>query len=758
MQNIAAYNRFLRKLIREYRLVKYKLAYMHGSFRDKDIHGIDVNSESRFFFDNTTKTELVNLYNQYFQKHFHEELKAAQNICEHKFDFLSHPVQHGDEVDWSLDPISQKRWDKGFSFDIIYRGPDRLGDIKLPWELNKHQYFFTLGKIYWMTGNDAFCKEIISQIASWIDKNPIHRGINWISSLEIGMRIISWIMAYPFIVEKIEKGFRNAFLSSLYHQLTFVEQNLSLVKFANTHLIGEASSLIMGGLFLKSKKSSRWITKGLKILSIEISKQVSADGIHREQSLNYQRFFLDYYYLILILLRLNKIEYPRMLDCIVEKMTEFILNSLKPDGLPPPFSDADDARGIYVKQDCVNDYYGILSLGAVLFRRGDFKYVARNLSQEIIWLLGNEGVHSYRQIKPIRPQKTSISYKHGGYYIMKGAWTSHPSYLIFDCGPLGYGLAGHGHADALSFQLYYNGFNYLTDPGTYSYNIDYDWRNYFRSTPAHNTISVDGLDQSEIKDRMAWKTSAKAQCNMWLTSEWFDMVDGEHKGYKRLEDPVLHRRVIFFNKNDFWIIFDFLKCNSEHIFDYYLHLGLNCYLDLDHNNNRISLTSPENRTITISFIENPNTDLELRAYRGDEKTRLGWLSEKYGSKVPTSTIRARKCGRGDTNFVTSINSATNNYDVIIHRNDCDLIAFSICNTETKIAETLFYSLHSPTAFDVDNIFFNGSLFYIRRNRSRPLLLYAKDFYEVDVSNNIAIHSDKIIHECTISEYPRGYNP
>ncbi len=93
---------------------------------------------------------------------------------------------------------------------------------------------------------------------------------------------------------------------------------------------------------------------------------------------------------------------------------------------------------------------------------------------------------------------------------------THEIRLVVDAGPLGYrSIAAHGHADALSFTLSVGGLEFLVDPGTYAYHTQGAWRQYFRGTAAHNTVRVDGQDQSESGGNFMWLRKARAGCNLW---------------------------------------------------------------------------------------------------------------------------------------------------------------------------------------------------------------------------------------------------
>ena len=118
-----------------------------------------------------------------------------------------------------------------------------------------------------------------------------------------------------------------------------------------------------------------------------------------------------------------------------------------------------------------------------------------------------------------------------------------------DFGPLGLGsTAAHGHADALSLWLSIDGEYFLIDAGTYAYHSHPEWRTFFRSTAAHNTVCVDGRSQSEMAGRFLWSSKANAHLLRFEDSFGQVTIEGEHDGYMRLPDPVNHRRTVKFDR------------------------------------------------------------------------------------------------------------------------------------------------------------------------------------------------------------------
>ena len=171
------------------------------------------------------------------------------------------------------------------------------------------------------------------------------------------------------------------------------------------------------------------------------------------------------------------------------------------------------------------------------------------------------------------------AFPEGGYYILgRDFETESEIRLIVDAGPLGYrAIAAHGHADALAFTLSVGGREFLIDPGTYAYHTQGPWRQYFRGTAAHNTVRVDGVDQSVSGGNFMWLKKAHAGCRRWSTSAERDVFDGWHDGYMRLGDPVFHRRRITLDKPARrFRIDDVLEACGEHEVELFFHCSELC--------------------------------------------------------------------------------------------------------------------------------------------------------------------------------------
>ena len=212
-----------------------------------------------------------------------------------------------------------------------------------------------------------------------------------------------------------------------------------------------------------------------------------------------------------------------------------------------------------------------------------------------------------------------------------------------DAGALGYRtIAAHGHADALSFTLSAGGRELLVDPGTYAYHTHPVWRNYFRGTGAHNTVRIDGLDQSVPGGNFMWLAKARAGCSLWLSSADKDSFEGWHDGYMRLEDPVKHRRLIELDKRARRVIVeDTLEMEEEHEVELFFHCSELCSVD------RVDgafLVSQKNVSMTMRLPQHGKAATHL--YQGSVAPILGWVSRAFDRRTPSPTIvwRARLTG------------------------------------------------------------------------------------------------------------------
>ena len=495
-------------------------------------------------------------------------LDKADRICKCNFDLLGFStLSFGTPINWHFEPQSGKHLPLVHWSKLDYLDAELAGDKKIVWELNRHQYFATLGQAYWLTGDERYARTFIDQLESWMEANPPKVGINWASSLEIAFRSMSWLWAFHFFKSSTSltnKTFTRA-LKFLYLSARHLESYLSTYFSPNTHLTGEALGLFfLGTLLPEFREARRWQELGKRILVEQLSTHVRSDGVYFEQSSYYHRYTTDFYLHFLLLSRANNLALPTDVEKSLVLLLDHLMHITRPDGTTPLFGDDDGGRLAMLDDRPANDFRGTLAVGAVLFDRADYKFVAGDAAESLLWLTGVEGLDHLNSIAATEPSETSKAFLAGGYFVMRDGWRRDSNYLLFDCGPHGSLNCGHAHADALSIDLAANGRTTLVDPGTYTYTGSKELRDQFRSSSAHNTVSVDGESSSVPNGAFSWKTTARCSLNTWISEIRYDFVSGQHDGFMRLPHPATVTREILFLKSDYWIVRDALSSSTEH--------------------------------------------------------------------------------------------------------------------------------------------------------------------------------------------------
>ena len=613
------------------------------------------NSDKTFFLSFANLDETVRSFRQSFgleaERHF---IERADRILNGEFDLLGYSgLAFGEPVDWHFEAVSElhspvKHWKQFDEADSR-----ETGDKKVIWELNRHTHFFTLGVAYVLTGNEAYAKCFAKHLAGWMDQNPPGTGVNWVSSLEIALRVISWNWAFH-LFRRSEYMTPELFFEALkfvHAHGRHIEKYLSTYYSPNTHLTGEALGLYyLGTQFDFFANAANWRSKGKDILLDEIEKQIRSDGIYFEQSTWYQRYTTDIYLQFLLLQEINGEELSKDERAKVVNAMRSLLDSqmyfTRPDGSTPLIGDEDGGMLLPLTTDRHDDFRGSLAVGAVIFERGCYKWVAAEPKEAVLWLLGSEGMTVLDSIHASVPEHESRAFEESGFFVMRDGWTEGDNHLVFDAGEVGSLNGGHGHADTLSFDLTAGGRPILVDPGTYTYHRSKELRDYFRSSGAHNTLTIDDKSSSECGGVFSWHNRADAEVHRWISDERFDCVEASHNGFRRLESsPAEHFRSILTLRNDYWVVRDFVKTVGQHDYQLNFHFSPE--------------TSPEIEDASDGMwcvTESPSSGVGLRLFTfGDNgvwQRKDSWVSRTYGQRTNAPLMRYVSKGVGPQEFLT----------------------------------------------------------------------------------------------------------
>lgn len=595
--------------------------------------------------------------------------RAADRILDGVFDiFALRGLKLGFPPRWNVDPRTGIEAPLVFGKELNYRDPALVGDVKYLWELNRHCELVTLAQAYHLTGDERYAFGCRTLLDSWFEQCPYLRGVNWCVSLEHAIRLVNGAFAWFLLGGESSvvfagaegRAFRTRWLESIYRHCHFIARHWSRHSSANNHLLGEATGLFVAAITWPLwARSAQWARQARGELEKEALAQTFADGVNKEQAIWYHHAVADMMLIAGLVARANDRDFGKEYWGRLEAMLEFIASLMDFGGHVPMIGDADE--GVLVRfvpergalqpagHDESDVFRSLLSTGAVLFGRPAMRAKGGVFDDKSRWLLGDEAAATFARIDALRAFPVRRAFPEGGYFVLgEDLETPREIRVVADAGPLGYlAIAAHGHADALSFTLSVGGKPVLVDPGTFSYSA-MPWRHYFRSTAAHNTVVVDERDQSESGGNFLWLAHANAVVEAFYASADEQALVAHHEGYRRLLDPVRHRRTWRYTVGAATLgITDELACSGEHSVGIHWHFAPECAVVVD--GNRVIARRDDVRVI----LSCPD-GLRPRLIAGRDQPPLGWFSDGFDVKLPAVTAVFAGEIRGHTVLRTNI--------------------------------------------------------------------------------------------------------
>ena len=601
----------------------------------------------RFFLDERQRRENADFFRSQYPEEYRVSLERAERIYHNHLHFLGIDVSYPGEIDWHRDPLSEYRHPLTYFRDAkIFGGNQGQGDVKHIWEVNRHQYLIELGKAYYLSGEEKYAQKVVHLFRDWYQKNPYKHGINWSSALEVAVRSLAWLWAFAFIrdSEAFTEEINFLLQKALYMHQRYLSENLSFYFSPYNHLIGETTALfIINYLFPHFKGAEHRARRAWNILSKEVTRQFHPDGMTVEQSSYYHHFTLGFYIQAVVLRQLNGDPVEPHVWKQLEKATEIMMYLQRPDGTIPRIGEVDDGLSIYFRDAASWDFRAFQNYGALLFQRGDMKYVAGKFQEDAFWLFGHEGFQKYQKLKSQPPVQTPRWFEKSGYLVVRSGWEKDSDFLFLDAGPIAHGVrhdeilsSAHGHMDLTAFELHVQGKPIWVDGGHYTYNGPWEWAHYFRRTEAHNTLTVNGETQAWNPRSMKLAYAPHFRIvNSHFSPELLTMGVW-HDGFSRLRPPVLHERHLIFIPPNLWIFRDVVTGTGEHEVElhFHAHQDIEKY-EMDAGEIRLPLGNKLFRTEVLT------PSMEISVHKGGEKPQEGWLGENYGIRLPAYYFRAK---------------------------------------------------------------------------------------------------------------------
>lgn len=512
-------------------------------------------------------------------------------VLEQRFSFNGESHELSQPIDWRVNPSAD-----------------------LEWLILLHKFYFAagLGAAYEATGERRYADKWVELTRSWID----NVALDFLPSDVAGRRIQNWIFAHYYFVTRhpaapLPADFYRDFLTSLAAQVNYLCDHLTP---ARNHRTLELAALFLAAVvFPEFRDAARWLELAKRELSINIQADLLPDGVHCELSTDYHHLVLKNYLWVRRLAQLNDIAMAEPIDALMRKALDFTLYVHRPDGAIPALSDGDS-----------RSFLDLLAQGYELYGDEAMLYVATG---------GKQGT---------APAERSKAFPDSGYYILRSGWGAggeayrDERYLIFDCGPLGRG--NHGHFDLLSLELAAYSRSMIVDPGRYTYDEsgEENWRVRFRGTGYHNTVQVDGLNQTryEFKHSKFKITGPEPDWQLceWRSAAGYDYVRGVARSH---EYDAVHERRIFFAAPDYWIVSDLLTAPTPHVYDLRFHLGAKA-------NDRVAI---ERDRLTLA-VDAPQLLLaQPRDGRVGVTVEAGFVSSSYGIKHDAPVLRFSQRGQ-----------------------------------------------------------------------------------------------------------------
>ncbi|UFH56346.1 alginate lyase family protein [Spirosoma sp. KNUC1025] len=561
---------------------------------------------------------------------------------------FTHRVNVDQPIDWHFDISTGKRFPLEYAKTINIRDGQN-GSAKYVWEVNRLQWLPSLAIAWRTTGDRRYLDQFMAVNRSWIQHNPYLLGVNWYSNIEVNIRLINWFFAWNILdasaLAQSDAHFAafvtDCWLPSIHQHCVYSYSNPSLHSSANNHLISEYAGLFIAGSFWRFPESAKWVTYAKTGLEKEIQAQHSKNGINREEAAEYIQFITDFFLIAYVVGKLTNnsfsVKYTHKLNAIASYIATF----LDCKGNFPHYGDEDDGRVLVVEdKQPFNNFQSILTSAAILFKDSFFKQRSHGFDLKNFLLFGKQGQESFKKLATSKNLPESKFYDEGHYILRKQTAKNQEIYIHVDAAPLGFlSIAAHGHADALSFLMNVDGYPFLVDSGTYSYQTHPEWRNYFLSTKAHNTVCIDEQNQAFQAGPLLWLNHYKATTLHASSTELIDEITATHNGYDRIQ--CRHQRTFRFDKAANTLYIDDVVDNAgkqSRQLDVMFHLGPDVKV-LPTPDTIFQLQHKQaKRQIQLTIAP----DLQTNVIHGQqEPVLLGWYSDGFYHKEATSVIQAR---------------------------------------------------------------------------------------------------------------------
>lgn len=583
-------------------------------------------------------------------------IRAADAVLNGTWTVLGNQRPDSADPDWFYDPVTGRRApDDRLAFRIHHRDEAETGNIKQVWEMSRHHHLTVLAAAWWLTQQEHYAEVAAEQLRSWWGVNPFLTGVHWSSGIEAGVRLISWAWIRRLLNEWPKVGDLFEHNDDAVRQIAWHQELLAAFpsrgSSANNHVIAEAAGrLVAACAFPWYDRTEQWRRSAASLLERQLAANTFNDGLNRELATDYHRFVIELGLVAAVEADaagqpLSQATWERL-----ARMLDAGAAILDASGRAPRQGDGDEGRALVVDDPDRDPWAAALASGAALLGNRSWWPTFTGTVQAVA--LGALGPQS-RQLP--RPRTRPAQFADAGMVIMRSRPQDGPEiWCRCDGGPHGFlSIAAHAHADALSLELRHDGVDIFADPGTYCYHGEPIWREWFRSTAAHNTAEIGGVNQSESGGAFLWNTHARTTtltCDIGeqATQTW----SAEHDGYRRLKTPTTHRRLVTLHSSErrLTVIDTFDAAEGVPLRLSWL-LGPDVEVDL--HESRAALSWHVGKDVRKGTLLLPE-ELAWTGHRGVLNPLEGWYAPRFGTRIPTTSLVGHRIATSSSHLLTQL--------------------------------------------------------------------------------------------------------
>ena len=536
-------------------------------------------------------------------------------------------------IDWMFNPTTETSRDNEWS-----------------WSLFRTIYWQSLARAYAVTKDEKYTREFLSQMDSFreawpadefikdttfVPKQPFP-GTAW-RTIETGIRIYTtWLPVFEIFrssslwtIEDL-----SSFLLGIRDHALFLMGHYSNHDRSSNWLSMETSALLqIAIMFPEFREAGQWFDTAYGRVMHEVRYCFSDNGVHMEKTPIYHMVASIAFAQAIVLCDKNGIFVPDYAWEVIRRSAKYICSLVKPDFSTPMIGDAD--RDDLTTRRADTSIYEGMNLS---FFPKDLNEIRAYMN----WMYDLFGDEEFRYFGTLRkegvePEVKDFKYAEEGVYVMRTGWDSDADYLCTHATQLERGeRSTHSHNDCMHAEVTLCGEDVLVDSGRYIYrsSIWKDWRAYFVSALAHNTLYVDDHEMGAIPgvDRVR---GVRCLCHGFGEQEGLKIIDLEHNGYAYLPDPVFHRRKLILAPGSVALLIDYVDGPARENHDFRLMFNFNTK-DVRLKGNHVDYMSKHGKAFALDFVS--DVGFESRFLCGSEDPKGGWISYGYPVREPIGQV------------------------------------------------------------------------------------------------------------------------